>query len=67
MVSVIVAAVGAAIVGLAAIGFGAPAYVVLLAGALAFAATVAVMLRTGSRSVRGYGPSSEVRFPTPQS
>jgi hypothetical protein len=67
MVSVIVAAVGAAIAGLAAIGFGAPTYVVLLAGALAFAATVAVMLRTGSRSVRGYGPSSEVRFPTPQS
>jgi hypothetical protein len=67
MVSVIVASVGAAIVGLAAIGFGAPTYVVLLAGALAFAAVVAVMLRTGSRSFRGYGPSSEVRFPTPNS
>src|SRR5260370_40046818 len=67
MVSVIVASVGAAIAGLAALGFGAPTYVVLLAGALAFAATVAVMLRTGSRSFRGYGPSSEVRFPTPKS
>ena len=67
MVSVIVASVGAAIAGLTAIGFGAPTYVVLLAGALAFAAAVAVMLRTGSRSFRGYGPSSEVRFPTPKS
>jgi hypothetical protein len=67
MVSVIVASVGAAIAGLAAIGFGAPTYVVLLAGALAFAAAVAVMLWTGSRSFRGYGPSSEVRFPTPKS
>ena len=66
MVSVIVASVGAAIAGLAALGFGAPTYVVLLAGALAFAATVAVMLRTGSRSFRGYGPSSDVRFPTPK-
>jgi hypothetical protein len=67
MVSVIVASVGAAIGGLAAIGFGAPSYVVLLAGALAFGAVVAVMLWTGNRSFRGYGPSSEVRFPTPKS
>ncbi len=66
MVSVIVASVGAAIAGLAAIGFGAPTYVVLLAGAMAFAAAVAVMLRTGNRSFRGYGPRSEVRFPTPK-
>jgi hypothetical protein len=66
MVSVIVAAVGAAIAGLAAIGFGAPAYVVLLSGALAFAAVVGVMFRSGSRSFRGYGPSSDVRFPTPR-
>src|SRR5260370_36781740 len=67
MVSVIVASVGAAIAGLAALGFGAPTYVVLLAGALAFAAPVAVMLRTGRRSVPGYGPSPEARFPTPKS
>jgi hypothetical protein len=66
MVSVIVASVGAAIAGLAAIGFGAPTYVVLLAGALAFAAAVGVMLWTGSRSFRGYGPSSEIRFPSPK-
>jgi hypothetical protein len=66
MVSVIVASVGAAIAGLAAIGFGASSFVVLLAGALAFGAVVAVMLWTGNRSFRGYGPSSEVRFPTPK-
>ncbi|HSP10817.1 MAG TPA: hypothetical protein VLU92_14645 [Candidatus Dormibacteraeota bacterium] len=66
MVAVIVAAVGAAIAGLAATGFGAPESAVLLAGALAFAAVLAVMLRTGSRSFRGYGSSSEVRFPTPK-
>ena len=66
MVSVIVAAVGAAIAGLAAIGFGGPIYVVLLVGALAFAIVVVVMLRSGRRSFRGYGPSSDVRFPTPR-
>ena len=66
MVSVIVASVGAAIAGLAATGFGASAYVVLLVGALAFASVLAVMLRTGNRSFRGYGPSSDVRFPTPR-
>jgi hypothetical protein len=66
MVSVIVASVGAAIAGLAALGFGAPTYVVLVAGVLAFAAAVAVMFWSGNRSFRGYGPSSEVRFPTPK-
>jgi hypothetical protein len=66
MVSVIVASVGAAIAGLAAAGFGAAEPVILLAGAAAFAAVLAVMLRTGKRSFRGYGPSLEVRFPTPK-
>jgi len=66
MVSVIVAAVGAAIGGLAALGFGAPTFAVVLAGALAFAAALAVMFRVGRRSFRGYGPSSEPRFPTPK-
>ncbi len=66
MVSVIVASVGAAIAGLAAIGFGAPIYVVLLAGALAFGTAVAMMFWTANRSFRGYGPSSEVRFPSPK-
>jgi hypothetical protein len=66
MVSVIVAAVGAAIAGLAAVGFGAPTFVVVLVGALAFAAAVAIMFRANRRSFRGYGPSSEPRFPTPK-
>lgn len=66
MMSVIVASIGAAIAGLAAIGFGAPAYLVLLAGFLAFAGFLAVMLRTGNRSFKGYGPSAEARFPTPK-
>jgi small basic protein len=66
MVSVIVAAVGAAIGGLAAVGFGAPTFGVVLAGALAFAAALAVMFRAGRRSFRGYGPNSEPRFPTPK-
>lgn len=66
MVSVIVASVGAAIAGLAAAGFGAAEPVILLAGAVAFAAVLAVMLRTARRSFRGYGPSSEARFPTPK-
>jgi len=67
MVSVIVAAVGAAIGGLAAVGFGAPTFAVVLAGALAFAAVVAVMFRANRRSFTGYGPSLEARFPTPKS
>jgi hypothetical protein len=66
MLSVIVAAVGAAIAGLAAIGFGGPAYVVLLAGALAFAAVLIVMVRSARRAFRGFGPSADVRFPTPR-
>ncbi len=66
MLSVIVASVGAAIAGLAAIGFGAPAYVVLLAGALAFAAVLGMMIRSGKRSFRGFGPSADARFPTPK-
>lgn len=66
MVSVIVASVGAAIAGLAAVGFGAPTYLVLIAGVLAFAAALGVMFWTANRSFRGYGPSSEVRFPTPK-
>src|SRR5258708_25526817 len=43
MVSVIVAAVGAPLRGLAAVGFGAPTFAVVRAGALPFAAVVALM------------------------
>jgi len=66
MLGVIVSSVGAAIAGLAASGFGASANVVLLAGVLGFAAVLAVVLYTSSRSYRRYGPSIEPRFPTPK-
>src|SRR5712664_3199727 len=46
-------------------GFGAPAYGVLLAGAAAFVASLAAIMRTGRRSFRRYGPAVESRFPTP--
>lgn len=66
MVSVIVASVGAAIAGLAAIGFGAPTYIVLLVGGAGFVIALAVMFRAGRRSFRGFGPSAESRFPSPK-
>ena len=67
MLSVIVAAVGAAIAALAALGFGAPAYVVLIAGGVAFALALWLMFRSGSRSFRAYGPAVEPHFPSPKS
>ena len=66
MLGVIVASVGAAIAGLAASGFGASSDVVLLAGVLGFAAVLSVVLYSGRRSYRRYGPSIEPRFPTPK-
>ncbi len=66
MIAVIVASVGGAIAGLAAIGFGAPAYLVLIVGAAAFALALFVMFQAGRRSFRGFGPSADVHFPTPQ-
>ncbi len=66
MISVIVASVGGAIAGLAAIGFGAPAYLVLIVGAAAFALALFVMFQAGRRSFRGFGPSADVHFPTTQ-
>jgi len=65
MLGVIVASVGASIAGLAAAGFGAPTYVVLLVGALAFALALGGILWSGNRSFRHYGPAIEPRFPTP--
>ena len=67
MVGVIVASVGAAIGGLATIGFGAPAYAAILAGAVVFIATMLAITRIGRRSFRRYGPGLEPRFPTPKS
>lgn len=66
MIGVIVSAVGAAIGGLAAIGFGAPPYGAVLAGIVVFAATEFLISRVGRRSFRRFGPSVEPRFPTPK-
>lgn len=66
MLSVIVASVGAAIAGLAAIGFGAPTYVVILSGLAAFAASLGMMMWSARRSFRRYGPALESLFPTPK-
>lgn len=66
MVGIIVAAVGGAIGGLTAIGFGAPAYGAILAGAAVFAVTEYLISRVGRRSFRRFGPSLEPRFPTPK-
>jgi hypothetical protein len=66
MLGVIVSAVAAAIGGLAADGFGAPPYGVLLAGAAGFAVSLAGILWSGNRSFRRYGPAVQPRFPTPK-
>ena len=66
MLSVIVAAVGGAIAGLAAVGFGAPAVVVLAAGAAAFVLSIVLMGNWSRQSVGRLSPSLEPRFPTPK-
>jgi hypothetical protein len=66
MLGVIVSAVAAAITGLAAAGFGAPTYGVMLAGAAGFAVSLSGVLWSGNRSFRRYGPAVEPRFPTPK-
>jgi len=65
MLGVIVSSVAGAIGGLAAVGFGAPVYGILLAGALAFALSLGAILRVNRRSFRGFGPAVEPHFPTP--
>jgi hypothetical protein len=65
MLGVIVSADAAAIVALAAVGFGASYPLVLLAGVLGFAASLGAILWVGFRSFRRYGPAVEPRFPTP--
>jgi hypothetical protein len=66
MLSVIVAAVAGAIGGLVAVGFGAPAVVVLLSGIALFIVAAVLMAVWGFRSVRGLSPGLEARFPTPR-
>ncbi len=66
MVGVVVSAVGAAIAGLAAFGFGAPVYAVIAIGAVSFLVTELLIMRTARHSFRGYGPGIAPRFPTPK-
>ena len=66
MLGVIVAAVGGAIGALIAVGFGAPAVVVLLVGLVFFLAAVAVVAVWGRSSVRTPSPSLKPRFPSPK-
>jgi hypothetical protein len=65
MIGVIVSAVAAAIVALAAVGFGAPMAGVLLAGVAGFAVSLGAILSIGYRSFRRYGPAIHPNFPTP--
>jgi len=66
MLSLIVAAVGGAIGGLIATGFGAPAVVILLSGIATFALAAVGMAYWGSRSVRRLSPGLAARFPSPR-
>ena len=66
MLSLIVAAVGGAIGGLIAAGFGAPAGIVLLSGIAAFVLAAVGMGYWGSRSVRRLSPGLAARFPGPR-
>src|SRR5207249_2463398 len=66
MLSWIVAAVGGAIGGLIAAGFGAPAGLVLLSGIAAFVLAAVGMGYWGSHSVRRLSPGLAARFPRPR-
>src|SRR5256885_5789474 len=66
MLGVIVAAVGAAIAGLAASGLGAGAEAGLLAGVVGLAAVVAVVVHPGRPSFRRHGPRIQAPFPNPK-
>src|SRR5438128_7233941 len=65
MLSMIVAAVAGAIGGLVAVGFGAPALVVLLAGVICFVAAAVSIGAWGRRNVTRLSPTLEPRFPSP--
>jgi hypothetical protein len=67
MLGVIVSSIAAAIAALAAAGFEAPTYVVLIVGVVAFLLSEAAIVQSGRRSFRRYGPAAESHFPTPRS
>jgi small basic protein len=66
MLGVIVSAVAASIAALAATGFGAPLYAVVLTGGLAFAISLGTIMWTSQRSFRRYRPTIAPIFPTPK-
>jgi hypothetical protein len=66
MLSVIVAAVIAAIGALIAFAIGLPLYGVLIAGAATFVVAEVLMGIWGSRNVRRFSPSLAARFPSPK-
>lgn len=63
--SVIVSAVGGAIGGLIAIGFGAPVVAVPLAGIFLFVIAFVLLAAWGRRAVQGLDPGLMPRFPSP--
>ena len=67
MLTVIVAAIAAAIGGLAAVAIGSPALGTVLTAAAAFVLVLALMGLGGRRSVRRVSPSLEPRFPSSDS
>jgi hypothetical protein len=66
MLSVIVASVAGAVLGLIAIGFSAPVVAVLLAGIFGFLVAFLLFSVWGRRAVRGLDPTLAPRFPTPR-
>lgn len=66
MLGLIVAAVGGAIGGLIAFGFGGPPVVVLLVGLVFFLSAEALVAIWGRTSVRKPNPTVRARFPTPK-
>jgi hypothetical protein len=65
MLSLIVSAVAGAIGGLIAVGFGAPAPVVVLAGIASFLLVAVLIGAWGRRAVRQLNPELAPRFPSP--
>ena len=66
MLAVIVSAVAGAIGGLAAVGFGAPAQLALVPGAVVFVIALVLLNRWGRGSTGSLSPSLEPRFPSPK-
>lgn len=66
MLTVIVAAVAAAIVALAALAITFPSWAVALTAAVGFVVALVLMAILDRRSIKGLPPSLQPRFPTPR-